>query len=69
MKNASILIVDDEKNYLELMKSLLHEEGYANITTESDPLKVEGILKNEQVDIILLDVYMPVLMDWTCLKT
>lgn len=59
MKNASILIVDDEKNYLELMKSLLQEEGYEYITTESDPLKVESILKNEQVDIILLDVYMP----------
>ncbi len=59
MKNASILIVDDEKNYLELMKSLLQEEGYQYIITESDPLKVENILRNEQVDIILLDVYMP----------
>ncbi len=59
MKNASILIVDDEKNYLELMKSLLQEEGYEYVTTESDPLKVESILKNEQIDIILLDVYMP----------
>ncbi|HKB87928.1 MAG TPA: sigma-54 dependent transcriptional regulator [Ignavibacteriaceae bacterium] len=59
MKNASILIVDDEKNYLELMKSLLQEEGYQYIITESDPLKVENILRNEQVDVILLDVYMP----------
>ena len=59
MKNASILIVDDEKNYLELMKSLLQEEGYEYVITESDPLKAESILKNEQVDIILLDVYMP----------
>lgn len=59
MKNASILIVDDEINYLELMKSLLQEEGYQYVTTESDPLKVENILRNEQVDIILLDVYMP----------
>ncbi len=59
MKNASILIVDDEKNYLELMKSLLQEEGYQYVITESDPLKVENILENEQIDIILLDVYMP----------
>ncbi len=59
MKNASILIVDDEKNYLELMKSLLQDEGYQYVTIESDPLKVENILRNEQVDIILLDVYMP----------
>jgi DNA-binding NtrC family response regulator len=59
LKNASILIVDDEINYLELMKSLLQDEGYKYVTIESDPLKVENILRNEQVDIILLDVYMP----------
>ncbi|HSD63788.1 MAG TPA: sigma-54 dependent transcriptional regulator [Ignavibacteriaceae bacterium] len=59
MINASILIVDDEKNYLELMKSLLQEEGYQNIITVPDPLKVEEILKKNQIDIILLDVYMP----------
>jgi DNA-binding NtrC family response regulator len=57
--NASILIVDDEKNYLELMKSLLQEEGYQNIITVPDPLKVEEILSKNQIDIILLDVYMP----------
>lgn len=59
LTNASILIVDDEINYLELMKSLLQEEGYQNITTESDPLKVEEFLRKNHVDIILLDVYMP----------
>ena len=59
MKNASILIVDDEKNYLELMKSLLQEEGYKNITTEWNPLNVESILNNNTIDIVLLDVYMP----------
>lgn len=59
MTNASILIVDDEKNYLELMKSFLEEEGYQHIITEHDPLKVEEILQKNQIDIILLDVYMP----------
>ncbi len=59
MKNASILIVDDEKNYLELMKSLLQEEGYQNITTEWNPRNVESILNNNTIDIVLLDVYMP----------
>lgn len=59
MINASILIVDDEKNYLELMKSLLQDEGYQKIFTIADPLKVEEILRKNQIDVILLDVYMP----------
>ncbi len=59
MTNASILIVDDELNYLELMDSLLQEEGYQNIITEPNPLKVEEILQKNRVDVILLDVYMP----------
>lgn len=54
-----ILLVDDEINYLELLKSILEQEGYENILTESNPLNVSDILKNNQVDLILLDVYMP----------
>ena len=54
-----ILLVDDEINYLELLKSILEQEGYENIITESNPLNVLDILKNNQVDLILLDVYMP----------
>jgi DNA-binding NtrC family response regulator len=54
-----ILLVDDEINYLELLKGILEQEGYENILTESNPLNVPDILKNNQVDLILLDVYMP----------
>lgn len=59
MINNSILIVDDEVSYLELMKGLLEQEGYQNIITEENPLKVISILEQKNIELILLDVYMP----------
>lgn len=58
MKNT-ILIIDDEVSYLELLKSILEQEGYENVIAESNPLNVENILETQPVDLILLDIYMP----------
>lgn len=58
VKNT-ILIVDDEISYLELLKSILEQEGYENVIAESNPLNVEKILNDNKVDLILLDIYMP----------
>ncbi len=59
MRNISILVVDDEPSYLDLLKGLLQQEGYQNILTESDPLNVISIVEKQKVDLIILDVYMP----------
>jgi len=59
MNNATILIVDDEKDYLNLLKSVLEDEGYRNILTLDNPHKVLRILQENKIDLILLDVYMP----------
>lgn len=59
MLGNSILIVDDEISYLDLMRGLLEQEGYKNIITEEDPLKVISILEQKNIELILLDVYMP----------
>ena len=59
MDTNSILVVDDELAYLELVKGLLNQEGYENITTEDNPLKVMPLLEQQLVDLILLDIYMP----------
>jgi len=55
----SILLIDDELTYLELLKSILENEGYSNVITESNPLNVPHILKTQKIDLILLDIYMP----------
>lgn len=57
--NETILLVDDELSYLELLKTILEQEGYKNVITESNPLNVPGILKSQKIDVILLDIYMP----------
>jgi DNA-binding NtrC family response regulator len=55
----TILLVDDELSYLELLKSILQQEGYINVITESNPLNVPQLLKTQNIDLILLDIYMP----------
>lgn len=59
MTKTTILVVDDEPKFLELMKDLLISEGYENVITENDPQKVMSLLGKTDVDLIMLDVYMP----------
>ena len=59
MEKNPILIVDDEISYLELMKEFLNQEGYTNIITESNPLNVLPLLDRTDIDLILLDIFMP----------
>lgn len=59
MESTPILIVDDEPSYLELMKGLLNQEGYSNVLTEENPLKVLPLLERTDVELILLDIFMP----------
>ncbi len=59
MLNSTVLIVDDESSYLELAEGLLKQEGYQNVLTKSNPLEVMPLLEKKNVDVILLDIYMP----------
>ena len=59
MRKITLLLVDDEPSYLDLLKGLLHQEGYQEILTEQYPERVMGLLETRQVDLILMDVYMP----------
>ena len=59
MRSITILVVDDEPVFLELMKDLLKGEGYEKVITEKNPKNVINILEKKEIDLILLDVYMP----------
>ena len=54
----TILVVDDEINYLTVMEALLGEEGYEVLTAPSGPeaLKLAG---TSDVDLVLTDMKMP----------
>ncbi|MBT8378277.1 MAG: sigma-54 dependent transcriptional regulator [Ignavibacteria bacterium] len=59
MERNPILVVDDEPSYLELMKGILNDEGYTNVITKENPLDVLPLLERTDVDLILLDIFMP----------
>jgi two-component system response regulator HydG len=59
LERNPILVVDDETSYLELMKGLLNQEGYINVITRENPLEVLPLLERTDVDLILLDIFMP----------
>ncbi len=56
--SAHILIIDDEKNYLLLLDTLLSEEGYA-ITALQDPELALDYLAESEIDVVITDMKMP----------
>jgi DNA-binding NtrC family response regulator len=54
------LIVDDDWDFLELMKARLAGAGFHQVRIEDDPLKAAEMLQAEEIfDIALLDITMP----------
>ena len=58
-ENHNILIVDDVAENVELLKYLLSSEGF-NTFTASSAEEARLILVNTAIDVLLLDVNMPV---------
>jgi two-component system NtrC family response regulator len=54
----TVLIVDDERNYLLVLEALLSEEGYQVITAEGAQRGLECIEENE-LDVVITDMKMP----------
>ncbi|MCA1960943.1 MAG: sigma-54 dependent transcriptional regulator [Desulfomonile sp.] len=55
---STILVVDDEKNYLVVLEALLEDEGYEVITASSGQEALE-IIQSRHVDTVLTDIKMP----------
>ncbi|MCF8038172.1 MAG: sigma-54 dependent transcriptional regulator [Desulfohalobiaceae bacterium] len=55
---AHILIIDDEKNYLLLLETLLSEDGYT-ITSLQDPELALDYLAETELDLVITDMKMP----------
>ena len=58
MDKYSILIVDDEPNYLVVLSELLKEEGFEVFTTPGGKEGLE-IVRNVDLDIVITDMQMP----------
>jgi len=59
--NASILIVDDQDSNVQLLKQLLSDAGYTQISSTMNPEEVCGLHRKNHYDLILLDLQMPVM--------
>lgn len=62
-----ILIVDDEKNILILMKKVLDDTNYT-VETYTEGIKALNILNKQHIDILLLDLNLPDLGGMEILK-
>ncbi len=58
----SILVVDDEEDTRKVLKLILEQEGYDVITASNGKECLKKLNKN--VNLILLDIMMPVLDGW-----
>lgn len=57
-EQTHILIIDDEKNYLLVLQTLLEDEGYT-VTALNDPETALAFLTESEVDVVVTDMKMP----------
>ncbi len=62
-----ILIVDDEAHIVEMVKARLKANDY-DIVTASNGEEALSAARENTPDLILLDVVMPVMDGWTCVR-
>ena len=55
---AHLLVIDDEKNYLLVLETLLSDAGY-KVTALSDPETALAFLEESEVDVVITDMKMP----------
>lgn len=59
LRNSLIMMVDDEATAIEMTRTHLHEAGYTNFVSTTDPFQVVGLLKELKPELLLLDLMMP----------
>jgi DNA-binding NtrC family response regulator len=56
---SAILIIDDEQDMLALMKRIISDKTSHEVDVVDNPVKVTGLLKQKNYDVILTDLKMP----------
>jgi diguanylate cyclase (GGDEF)-like protein len=59
MKNATIMMVDDEPITMEVVRTFLEDAGYRNFILVDDSTQAMDELRKHRPDVLLLDVVMP----------
>jgi CheY-like chemotaxis protein len=67
MKVHRIVIVDDEKNFWNLLEGLLSEEGH-EVETATNGAEALAAVEQAHPDLMLLDLHMPILDGFAVLE-
>ena len=59
IKSARLLVVDDEVMNLRLLERILSRAGFTDVTSTSQPRDVASIVRERDIDLVLLDLRMP----------
>jgi putative two-component system response regulator len=59
--SARILVVDDEATNVRTLSRILKTAGYTNVVSTTDPTEVLALFAEQEPDLVLLDLHMPVL--------
>ena len=59
LRDARVLVVDDNIDNVELLLAVLQQAGYRNVRWTTDAFAVESMHRRDRYDLILLDMQMP----------
>lgn len=60
-KNQRVLVIDDDSNVLNLVRSILVDFSNLEVFTANDPFEAMDILNHQVVDLIILDWSLPMM--------
>ena len=69
LADSRILIVDDEPGNVQLLQRILVREGYRRVTGLSNPREAMAVIDEGRLDLVLLDLHMPVLDGYQILES
>ncbi|MBI2608469.1 MAG: response regulator [Deltaproteobacteria bacterium] len=67
MNKNTILVIDDEKDFLEIIRTNLENHGFKVIATQN-PVEGLKIAEKKKPDLIILDVIIPEINGFQCCK-
>lgn len=67
-KHGKIMIIDDVRTNTLLLEKLFTIEGYQNIFVIHDPAQALQVIEQEDPDVLLLDLNMPVISGFDILE-
>lgn len=68
LKNAKILIIDDDALSVQMLELLMRKAGYSDIIGTTDPTQASALYSRHYPDLVLLDLNMPVMDGFEVLK-